>query len=100
MNKMLDNITVEEISSFSEEQRDLVECIGIDAYKNLVKNFSGSNVYIPKTATLIAKRRNRQIYNEFNGSNIKQLAKSYNLSEIQIRRIIAEEYSKHKGEYT
>ncbi len=83
---LLDNLTVDDLD---EEQRQLAECIGIEAYKKLVRNYAGSCVYIRKPDTVTVKIRNEKIKKEFNGYNYLELAKKFNLSEISIRRIVS-----------
>ena len=34
------------IEGLSREQRDLMECIGLEAYGKLVKSYGGSRIYI------------------------------------------------------
>ena len=35
------------IEGLSREQRDLIECIGLEAYGKLVKSYGGSRIYMP-----------------------------------------------------
>ncbi len=83
---LLDSLEIEDLSA---DQRELAECIGMDAYKKLLKNYAGSCVYVCKPDTVTLNARNAQIRKEFNGYNYLDLAKKYNLSEISIRRIVS-----------
>lgn len=83
---LLDELTLEDLGT---EQRELAECIGIEAYKKLLINYAGSCVYVCKPDTVTLNARNAQIRKEFNGYNYLELAKKYNLSEISIRRIVS-----------
>ncbi len=83
---LLDNLTLDDLD---EEQRELADCIGIEAYKKLVRNYAGSCVYIRKPDTVTVNIRNEKIKKEFNGYNYLELAKKFNLSEISIRRIVS-----------
>lgn len=67
--------------------KDIVDVIGIDAFKDLVKLAGGSLVYIPNENNLVKPIRNRRIKEEFNGS-YKDLSMRYGISEIQVRNII------------
>ena len=82
----IDKIT--HIEQLSGEQRELVETVGLDAYKKLVKYCGGSRVYIKKSDTLTKSERNAEIKQKFDGENIKRLAVEYNLSESTIRNIL------------
>lgn len=67
--------------------KDIVEIIGIDAFKGLVKLAGGSNLYIPNESNLIRPIRNRMIKEEFNGS-YKDISRKFGISEVQARNII------------
>ena len=67
--------------------KDVVEVIGMDAFKDLVKLAGGSNLYIPNESNLVKPIRNRMIRDEFKGS-YKDISMKYGISEIQVRNII------------
>lgn len=84
---LLDELTLDDLDP---EQRELADCIGLEAYKKLVATYAGSSVYIRMQGELARKIRNREIIGEFNGYNFKELARKYRLTEQQIRNIVAE----------
>ena len=61
---MLEQMTKEDLP---KGIMDIVETIGIDAFKDLVKLAGGSNLYIPNESSLIKTYRNKIIKKEFNG---------------------------------
>ena len=67
--------------------KDIVDVIGMDAFKDLVKLAGGSNLYIPNESNLIKPIRNRKIKEEFKGS-YKDISVKYGISEVQVRNII------------
>lgn len=67
--------------------KDIVDVIGIDAFKDLVKLAGGSNLYIPNESNLVKPIRNRRIKEEFNGS-YRDISMKYGISEVQARNII------------
>lgn len=71
------------------EQKELAETIGIEAYKNLIRQFGGSPVYIPKAETVLKEVREKEIKEKFNGKNYKELSKKYGISEMTVRRIVS-----------
>lgn len=83
---MLEKLKIEDIQS--QEQKQIACIIGIDAYIRLVKSFGGTSVYILKEDSLIKDIRDKNIRNEFNGSNYMYLAKKYNLTDRTIREIV------------
>ncbi|MDE5583072.1 MAG: DNA-binding protein [Ruminococcus sp.] len=70
------------------EQRELAETVGLEAYRKLVKNYGGMTLYIPKREIIPKDVRNKEIKKSINGSNYRELARKYELSEMTIRRII------------
>lgn len=92
---LLDNLTLDDLDA---DQRELAECVGIEAYKNLVQTYAGSYVYVCKEDTITSELRNRIIKQEFNGYNYLELARTYNLSERTIRNIVADELQKIRTE--
>ncbi|MSS23131.1 Mor transcription activator family protein [[Clostridium] innocuum] len=85
MNDVLDEITMEDLN---EEQRSLAELLGLSKYKDLVRFYGGTSVYIPKADNIKILKRNEQIIEDFNGYNFRTLALRYNLTERQIRSIV------------
>ena len=76
------------MNNIDGEQREIAECIGIEAYRKLVQRFGGSNIYIQKADTILKSERNNKIRKLFNGKNYKSLAIMFGLSESHIRLIV------------
>lgn len=70
------------------EMREIANLVGLENTVNLIAHYSGQAVYFPKYETATLKLRNRRIYQEFDGSNVRALAKKYNLSQRHIRKIL------------
>lgn len=62
--------------------------IGIDRVKALFKEFGGTSVYFPTEKMIYKEARDREIIEEFNGFNVKELASKYRMSESYVRAII------------
>ena len=75
------------INDIPDSIKDVVEVIGIDAFKGLVKIAGGSNLYIPNESNLVKPIRNRRIKEEFNGS-YRDISIKYGISEVQARNIV------------
>lgn len=76
------------LRDLSEKQREIAELIGIDNYIKLSKRFGGEDsIYIQKYSELVKSIRNNEIRTKYNGHNIPELAKKYNLSERYIRKL-------------
>lgn len=89
MQDFLDCLQYEDLD---ENDQDLVDCIGLDNFKNLVRTFGGSSINIKISKNIALDYRNKQICSEFDGGNYKQLARKYNLSKASVYRIIREFY--------
>ena len=74
-------------SDIPDSIKDIVDVIGMDAFKDLVKLAGGSNLYIPNESNLVKPIRNRMIRDEFKGS-YKDISVKYGISEVQVRNII------------
>jgi len=73
----------------SEDQRELANCIGIENYYKLIKEYGGSMIYIAKPGVIERQRRNDMIIQEYEqGAAYRQLANKYHLSSVQIRNIV------------
>lgn len=79
-----------QLDSLDEEQKGLAEIIGLDGFKALVRAYNGTSIYIPKIESLEKEIRDAMIKEEFDGSNYKELALKYGLTEVWIRNIVME----------
>ena len=59
---MLDYLTKDDLP---DGVIDVVDVIGMDAFKSLVKFAGGSNLYIPNEASLVKSFRNKKIRESF-----------------------------------
>lgn len=82
---MLDYLCKEDLPS---SLRDLVDIMGIEAFKDLIKLYGGCSLYIPNEKSIIKPIRNRVIKENFNGNNYKELAYQFKISEMQIRNVV------------
>lgn len=77
---MLDNLTINDLP---EGVVDVVEVIGMDAFKSLVKFAGGSNLYIPNESSLVKGARNRMIRESFDG-DYKRFLESLELVQLKL----------------
>lgn len=61
--------------------------------------FGGMQLYLPFGKTLELAVRNKAIWNDFNGSNIEQLVRTYRLTKVQIYNILAHQRALHVSEH-
>lgn len=81
---MLEYLTKEDLP---ESLMDIVDVIGLDSVKQLIKLAGGSNIYIPSENSVIKPIRNKIMKENFNGS-YKELSRKFGISEVQVRNII------------
>jgi Mor family transcriptional regulator len=71
-----------------EVYQEMAAVIGVQATVQLAQTFAGSSVYFPKLERALLSLRNRVILREFDGANIKILARRWNLSARHLRHIV------------
>ncbi|MBC5996548.1 DNA-binding protein [Romboutsia ilealis] len=81
---MLEEMTRDDLP---EGVMDIVDTIGIDAFKDLVRLVGGSNLYIPNESSLVKSYRNKMIRKEFKG-DYRSISRKFGISEVQVRNII------------
>ena len=62
--------------------------MGWEIAEHVRSHFQGELIYIPKGRGFEASQLHQQIWDEFNGHNVPQLATEFDLSEVQVRCII------------
>lgn len=84
----MDLLDYVEIESLDEDQKKIAELVGMKGFRNLVRTFGGTSIYIPKVESLEKTVRDQRIREEFDGSNYRELAIKYGLTETWIRSIV------------
>ncbi len=84
-NEWYDEISADELP---EPYKEIAKAIGMKHTIELAKLYQGTGFYLPKLDGVLNKIRDKKIKNEFNGSNYKELAIKYNLTERWIRQIV------------
>lgn len=80
-----------QLDQLPDDLREVFEVVGPELGLRLVERFGGLSVYFPKRDRLLIPERNAAIRREFNGSNIRDLVRRYNLSDSYVRRILADD---------
>lgn len=75
----------------SENLEMLLEIVGKEKFLEIARMYGGSNVYIPTYSSAIKSARNREIIKKYNGFNVNNLAREYNMSVTHIKRILKED---------
>ncbi|WP_412763632.1 Mor transcription activator family protein [Rodentibacter abscessus] len=66
----------------------LAQQIAIEVANHIAQCWGGEVIYIPRNLVLLLSERDRKIFNEFNGSNQRELARKYNVSMQWVYHII------------
>lgn len=69
----------------------LVEIVGLEKFEEISKLYGGDNLYIPMYSRLSLGARNRKIAKEYNGKNIQNLRRKYNISAQQVKKLLEKE---------
>ena len=78
-----------ELDDLQRENRELAECIGIEAFRRLLERYGGTGkMYIPQPDKVLIPVRDMLIRREYNGYNIYALARKWNLSDAYVRQIV------------
>lgn len=72
-----------------EPYKKIATSIGVENTIHLASMFQGTPLYFPKFDGSIYELRNQRIREEFNGSNHKELALKYDLTERWIYEIVS-----------
>lgn len=70
-----------EMDDLKEQHREIAEIVGMEFFFELVKNFGGDYIYIPTEKEITKNLAYRLMIEEFDGTNIKALAKKYGVSK-------------------
>lgn len=81
-----------------EDQRELADVIGLEAYKKLIRHYGGNQLYIQQVDSVMKDLRDKELNEKFDGSNYKELSREYGISEMTIRDIVAEKRRQLRGE--
>ncbi len=76
------------IEDIPNEFIGLANFMGLDRFIEFCNVYGGIAIYFPSKKTLLRNGRNREIINRYNGENIRDLARAFEISEVQVRNII------------
>lgn len=77
-----------------ETLQEVADLIGFENTLALVERFGGEYIFICTPRRMSRPARNRAIYNDFDGSNYRALARKYGIAVRQVRDIVKEERGK------
>lgn len=78
------------LDDLQEQHREYARIIGLDNLLKLSDAFGGTRIYIPKRKELEKNKIYDMIYEEFDGGNIAELTRKYDVCEATVYKIIAD----------
>lgn len=91
MREEKETLTLEDLQ---EQHREIAELIGMDGLLKLADVYGGTSLYIPQVRELMKNRIYKAILEEYDGTNIKQLAGKYQVSEATVYKILKDKIGK------
>ncbi len=92
--ELLNDLKLEDLQ---EQHKLIAGAVGVDGMIRLCEYFGGSSIYIPQKRELLKNKIYNRIYREYDGTNIKQLAVKYEVSEATVYNIVRERLVTKKG---
>ena len=77
-----------EVSDIPETYQPVVSLIGLDNFLKLCRYAMGDELYFPMQESVLRNTRKRLIIHEYNGCNLSELSRKYDLTPSQIRNIV------------
>lgn len=84
-NKLLSQV---DISDIPETYQPVVSLIGLDNFLKMCQYAMEDEIYFPMQESILRNARNRLIIQEYNGHNLAELSKKYNLTAKYIRSLV------------
>ncbi len=88
---IIQTLTVDDLQ---EQHREYAKIIGIENIIRLSEAFGGSSFYIPKKQELVKNKIFRAISQEYNGSNILELCRKYDVAESTVYKVVKDQIAK------
>lgn len=83
-----------DVEQFPEPYQTMAREVGVPNMLKLARHFAGTGMYFPKLDDKLMAMRNERIRAEFDGSNHKELARRYDLTERWVYEILKLEENK------
>lgn len=86
---------VSEVLRKNGRSNDDSDRIALEAAEAVRRDWGGGLMYIPKGVQFTLAQRDLEIWNDFRGDNVRELAHKYHLSDKQIYSVIAKVRAVH-----
>ncbi|NYT80921.1 DNA-binding protein [Alcaligenaceae bacterium] len=78
------------LMKYGEEREERAELLGVEVAERISKNWGGMNIYMPLGVVMQRHRKAIEIWNDFDGSNVDQVARKHGVSIQWVYKIIKE----------
>lgn len=86
MKNFRNEVTIDDIKT--DTNREIAEVLGIENALKLFEYFGGEKLFIGKASEIYKQCRDRKIRKEYNGFNIRELSKKYEITTKRIEQIV------------
>lgn len=83
-----------EYDDLQEQHKQIALAVGIEGLKKLTDAFGGTAVYIPQRRELLKNKVYKMILNGYDGTNIRELAVAYGVSESTVYNVVRDKLAK------
>ena len=94
--ELLDALTYEDLQ---EQHKSIALAVGMDGLKKLTDVFGGTAVYVPQKRELVKNKVYSMILNDYDGTNIRELAVTYGVSESTVYNIVRDKIVKGSAKH-
>lgn len=71
-----------------EPYKSYIDVLGLENFQQLIEKYGGTKIYIPKPGLLERIVTDHKIRTEYNGKNISELSRKYDLTRRTIYKIL------------
>lgn len=83
---------------FGSEMQSIAAEVANEVCDELVGEWGGTAIYLPRRLLATMSKRNEQIFREFGAGGCRELARKYGLSEMRIHQIISAHRAEKKNQ--
>lgn len=96
----LNFVALRAVSIFSSQSDEALALMSVNLVHQLVSSYGGTQPYIPQGVKFFQGNKYDLIASEFNGRNIRELARKHHVSDTRVRQIIQEQEDLKKSSRT
>lgn len=87
------------INDLQEQHKLIAQTVGVDGLKRLTDVFGGTALYIPQKRELVKNKVYSMILDDYDGTNIRELAVNYGVSESTVYNVVRDKIVKGSAKH-